>query len=189
MSSPPGPPFQPWNEDPLEGLARELRQGAGAELRAEAEIAELESEIGRRRHRSSSDLAREAAMRGDGVSVIIQGRTITGAVVHVGKDYLSVETGTEQADARLDRIALVLNPGRQGGVTPRGGSITFKARLSEYEQTGETVELVATGLAFAVRGTIEVVATDHVIVRDVDGTRTSLPVELIDLALRPRRPR
>jgi hypothetical protein len=189
MTTPPGPSFQPWNEDPLEGLARELRQGAGAELRAEAESAELETEIGRLRHRSSSDVAREAAMRGDRVSMVIQGRTITGRVVHVGKDYLSVETPTEHADARLDRIALVLTPSRQGGVTPRGGSITFKARLSEYEQTGETVELVATGLAFSVRGTVDVVATDHVIVRDVDGTRTSLPAELIDLALRPRRPR
>jgi hypothetical protein len=67
--------------------------------------------------------------------------------------------------------------------------VTFKARLSEYEQTGEPVELMATALSFSVRGTIEVVAADHVIVRDLDGTRTSLPVELIDLALRPRRPR
>lgn len=186
MTEEPNSP-RPWKEDPIEGLARELRQTVGAEIREEAEMAELESEIGRLRRRTLADVAREAANRGDQVSLVAAGRTITGVAVHVGKDYLSLESVSEHVDARLDRVALVVTPSASGGFTPRGGSVTFKARLSEYEQTGETVELVASSLTFSVRGTIEVVASDHVILRDVDGNRTSLPVEMIDLALRPRR--
>ena len=39
-------------EDPLSSLARELRQSVGSELRAEAETAEQETELGASRDRS-----------------------------------------------------------------------------------------------------------------------------------------
>lgn len=187
MGKEPDQDGQGWDEDPLEGLARELRQSVGAELRAEAEIAEIETEIGRLRRRTLAEVAREAANRGDRVSVVTAGRTVTGSVVHVGKDYLSLDTPTEHLDARLDRVALVITPHRAGGLTPRGGSVTFKARLSEFEQTGETVEVVSHDLTYTLRGVIEVVATDHVIIRDADGSHSSLPTDLVDLVLRPRR--
>lgn len=178
-----------WAEDPLVSLARELRQTVGAELRAEAEAVENEVEISRLRRRTSSELAREAARRGDRVSLVSAARTVSGTLVHVGRDYVSVETAAEHVDARLDRIALVVSPNASGGFSPSGGSITFKARLSEYEQTGESVELIATGLSFSVSGAIQVVAADHVIVCASGGVRTSLPLELIDLVLRKRLPR
>jgi hypothetical protein len=178
-----------WSDDPLEGLARELRESVGAEFRAEAEMVEFETEIGRLRRRSLHDVAREAANRGDRVSVVTAGRTVTGLVAHVGKDYLSLETPTEYLDARLDRVALLVSPNTSGGIDPRGGSITFKARLSEFEQTGEQVEVVASQINTSVLGRVAVVATDHVIVQDADGATNVLPLDTIDLAFRTRRSR
>ena len=40
-----------WSDDPLESLARELRESVGSEFRAEAEMVEIETEIGRLRKR------------------------------------------------------------------------------------------------------------------------------------------
>jgi hypothetical protein len=87
-----------WDEDPLTSLARELRQTVGSELRAEAEAAELDAETGRLRRRDLAQMAREAAQRGGLVSIVTASRTVTGTTVHVGKDYLSIETSTEVAD-------------------------------------------------------------------------------------------
>jgi hypothetical protein len=178
-----------WSDDPLESLARELREKVGSEFRAEAETVETETEIGRLRRRAMRDVVREAANRGDRVSVVTAGRTVTGFVAHVGKDYLSLETPTEHLDARLDRVAIVVAPSTSGGIHPRGGSITFKARLSEYEQTGERVELAAPRLNAAVQGRIAVVATDHVIIEDLDGAQNAFPLETVDLVFRSRRTR
>jgi hypothetical protein len=178
-----------WSDDPLESLARELRESVGSEFRAEAEMVEIETEIGRLRKRGLHELARQSANRGDRVSVVTAGRTVTGSIGHVGRDYLSLDTPTEHLDARLDGIALVITPGTSGGIDPRGGSITFKARLSEFEQTGERVEVVASQLNTAVQGRIEVVAADHVIVRDADGSANVFPLDTVDLVFRSRRSR
>ncbi len=178
-----------WDDDPLESLARELRETVGSEFRAEAEMVEIETEIGRLRRRSLREVAREAANRGDRVSVVTAGRTVTGSVAHVGKDYVSIETPTEHLDARLDRVALVVAHSAAGGIGPRGGSITFKARLSEFEQTGETVEVVAPRLDSSVAGRIQVVADDHVVMVDPDGTRVIFALDVIDLVIRTRRSR
>ena len=178
-----------WDADPLESLARELRETVGSEFRAEAETIEIETEIGRLRRRNMRDVAREAANRGDRVSVVTTTRTVTGSMVYVGKDYLSIDTPTEHLDALLDRVSLVISPSPAGGVDPRGGSITFKARLSEYEQTGEKVELTSTRLGFSVSGRIEVVAQDHVTVLDADGRRNIFPLDTVDLVIRSRRSR
>lgn len=178
-----------WHDDPIENLARELRETVGSEFRAEAEIVEFETEIGRLRRRSTRDVAREAANRGDQVSIVAASRTVTGSVVHVGKDYLSIDTPTEHVDARLDVVALVITPSPAGGLDPRGGSITFKARLSEFEQTGEHVELAAPRIGASVQGRIEVVAEDHVIVIDADGRQNIVPLGTVDLAFRTRRSR
>lgn len=175
-----------WSDDPIESLARELREGVGAEFRAEAEMVEIETEIGRLRRRTLPAVAREAANRGDRVSLVTVGRTITGLIAHVGRDYVSIETPTELADARLDRVALVVTPSASGGIDPRSGSITFKARLAEFEQSGDEVELVATALAVSVRGRVTVVAEDHVVVRDLDGVTNVFPLDTVDLAIRSR---
>ena len=117
-----------WPNDPLEELARELRQTVGAELRAEAEITEHETQIGRLRRLGMSDVARAAMHRGDVVSLITATHTITGTPVYVGKDYLVCETQTEIVDAPFERVVIRVERRPEGGHTTRGGSITFKAR-------------------------------------------------------------
>lgn len=180
----------PSGPDLPDDLARELRQTVGAELRAEAEISERETEIMRRRHRTLSELVREAAARGDRVSVVSATRTVTGDVAHVGRDYLTLTSDTEVVDARLEAVLIAPHPSRQGGSRTSGGSITFKARLSEYEQTREPVTIVTsrggTSTEAGIDGVLEVVAEDHVILSDRDGTSLAVPLGAIDLVLRPR---
>ncbi|MDX1450334.1 MAG: hypothetical protein R3246_14890 [Acidimicrobiia bacterium] len=114
------------------------------------------------------------------------GRTITGRVTHVGRDYLTVETPAEIADARLTAAVIEVRPAGTGGTEVAGGSITFRARLAEFEQTGERVTVVAGSIPHVVTGMIRVVSEDHVTMLDLDHNRVHVPTERIDLVLRPR---
>lgn len=136
-----------------------------------------------------ADVAREASSRGDIVSVLARDRTLTGMVIHVGRDYLSLETPTEWVDVRLTSAMLSIVRRPAGGIAARGGSVTFKARLSEYEQTGEPVTLLTSVAPVPVEGRVEVVASDHVVVRHREGGESIAPLASIDLILRPRPPR
>lgn len=175
-----------WPNDPLEELARELRQTVGAELRSEAEITEHETHIGRLRRLRMSDVGRAAMHRGDVVSLLTATRTITGTLAYVGKDYLVCQTATEIVDAAFERIVIRVERRPEGGHDARGGSITFKARLSEFEHSGEMVTLTTVDAALEVRGRIVVVATDHCIVEDQEGPRLHIPISQIALVIRPR---
>ncbi len=175
-----------WSNDPLKELARELRQTVGAEMRAEAEITEQETHIGRLRRLGLSDVARAAMHRGDLVSLVTATRTITGFPVFTGKDYLVCQTQTEIVDAPFDRILIRVEREPRGGHTARGGAITFKARLSELEQTGELVTIVTADAGIEIVGRLAVVATDHCIVEDPDGPRMHVPIGQICLVIRPR---
>jgi hypothetical protein len=175
-----------WPVDPLEELARELRQTVGAELRAEAEITEQETHIGRLRKLGMSDVGRAAMHRGDVVSLITATHTITGSPVYVGKDYLVCQTQTEIVDAPFERVVIRVERRPEGGHTTRGGSITFRARLSEFEQSGETVTLTTADAALEIRGRIAIVARDHCIVEDPEGPRLHIPISQIALVIRPR---
>lgn len=185
MSEPDPGPIEGINPE-LTELARHLRQSVGAEMRAEAEITEAETQQGRRRRLALGDIARQAAHRGDRVTALTSQRTMTGRLVHVGRDYLSLETTAEWVDVMLAAAVLTIAPNPSGGVRPAGGSATFAARLAEYEQTGERIEVVAARLSTTIRGTIEVAATDHVVILDEEGDRVVVPTGLIELVLRDR---
>ena len=174
-----------WREDPIEELARELRQGAGAELRAEAEITEMETHLGRLRRRSLADVAGEAMNRGDTITVISADRTITGSLEFVGSDYVIVQTASEMVDARLTLCAFSLTRRRSGGHLTRSGSKTMKARLAEYEQTGEPLQLLAPSLGVNATGRISVGATDHIVLT-ADGVELFVPTDQIALVIRTR---
>lgn len=171
-------------DDPLDEIARELRQGPGAEFRAEAELDEIETETGRRRRRSLADVARGSMHRGDTVSALVAGRTLTGHVDGVGVDYLVLVTAAEVVDVRLDAAVLRVVPAPSGGHDGRPGSATITARLAEYEQTGERVTLLTDTIA-DVTGSIRVVATDHVRIVDLDGADIIIPLRLIAAIRRP----
>ncbi len=171
-------------QDPFEEVAREMRLGPGAEMRAEAEVVERETHQGRLRHRSLGDVARHWAARGDITTVTIGDASLTGRVIHVGSDYLTLETQTQLIEIRLGLAIARVRPQPAGGVALGRGSVTFTARLAEFEQTGEPVTVVAG--SHQVSGFIEVGAVDHVVVTDENGEQTFIPHHLIERVIRPR---
>ena len=171
-------------QEPFEELAREMRLGPGAEMRAEAELVEQETHQGRLRHRSLVDVARHWAARGDITTITIGDASLTGRVIHVGSDYLTLETQTQLFEIRLGLAIARVRPQPVGGVPLERGSVTFTARLAEFEQTGEPVTVVAG--SHQVSGFIEVGAVDHVVVTDENGEQTFIPHNLIERVIRPR---
>lgn len=172
--------------DPLEELARELRQGVGTEFKAEAEITEQETHVGFLRRLSLADAGRAAMHRGDLVSLLTSAKTITGSPVYVGKDYLTVETRSEIVDAPFDRVLIRVERRPSGGHSALGGAITFKARLSELEHSRERVTLYVAEANHEITGRVALLATDHCIVEDPEGPRVHIPLNLITMVIRPR---
>lgn len=172
--------------DPFGELAAELRLGAGEELRAEAELDEAETEIGRRRRRTVADLARRAMHRGDTVTVHVAGLTLSGVVDAVGLDYLVLLTPATAADVRLDAAVLRISPAPSGGHDARPGSATFAARLAEYEQTGEDLTLHLATDPPSVVGSVAVAAGDHVLVSSPGAGDVVIPLPLVVAVTRPR---
>lgn len=166
----------------LSSLAAELRRLAGAHLLDELEITEAETEHGRLRHRTIPHVWEEAMHRGDGVSATTRTGIIRGTVDFVGTDYATVVRDDTAWDIRLDRSVLSrVHRSNAGGHTVIGGSRTFKARLAEYEATGEPVSIILSWIEM--RGRITVVATDHVVVRAGPDPST-VPLDLIDVIRR-----
>ena len=119
-------------------------------------------------------------------SRVFSSPTISGVPVFVGKDYLVCQTPREIVDAPFNRVIIRVEPRGSGGHTTRGGAVTFKARLAEFEQTSEPVTVVSADASMEMSGTIAVVATDHCIVQAPEGTRFHFPIGQIALIIRPR---
>lgn len=167
------------NPDQLDELAAHLRRFGGAEFVDEWEITEAETEQGRRRRSHLAHLWMNAMHRGDAVEFIAGFGRVAGTVDYVGKDYATVLGQDFCWDVRTDRGVLTVEPARSGGHTVRGGSVTFKARLAEFESTAEPVAVLLAGYALERRGHIDVVGVDHVIVR-TDHRSHVIPLNLIE---------
>ena len=148
----------------------------------EWEIAELETEQGRLRRRSLADLWEQAMHRGDRVRVVASFGRIVGTVDFVGRDFATVFS--EETCWELPLDASVMQPLRspQGGHTVQGGSRTWRARLAEFESTGEEVTVLACNEELT--GTIAVAATDHLVL--TGDPPTIVPLALISAVRRPR---
>jgi hypothetical protein len=175
--------------EPFDDLARHLRSEAGSEFRAEAEATELEVDQGRRRRRRLQDIARESFERGDRVRVDAPGFSMNGRVSAVGRDYLTLEEGERECDVRLDGAALRRERSASGGGSGLPASLTFKARLAEYELSGERLTVAAPSMAAIIEGRITVAATDHLVVLDDLGAEWILPLSAVTMVIRtlPRR--
>ncbi len=173
----------PQPSEPLDELNRYLRAGAGSEILDEAAITELETHQGRLRRRTMADVARGIAERGDSVRLAVPRGELTGLVVHVGKDYMSVDTDHLSVDVRYSTCTWSIVKSPSGGTTLSKGSVTLKARLAEFEQTGEVVTIVVGESEH--RGVIAVAASDHILLI-VDSIETVVPLNLVDLIVRPR---
>jgi hypothetical protein len=174
-----------WAEDPHEELARELRWGPGAELRAEAETTELETHQGRLRKRTLHDVATQAMSRGDRVHATTAGMSLAGSIDSVGSDYLVIETASAIADAVLAACSLRFMPSETTGHSARPGSMTIRARISEYEHTGEEVRIIAPDVGVDVSGRIQVAASDHLILVDRDQQELAIPISKVAMIIRP----
>ncbi len=155
-------------ERPYDDLARQLRQGAGDELRREAAVDEALTELQRRRRATLSDVVRAAMHRGDETVVRVVDLTLSYPLVAVGNDYLIMDTPDGTIDVLLEAAVLTFEPRRAGGRTGVAEAATWRARLAEHEQHGTEVELV-TSTGARVVGVIEVAASDHLAVRTLDG--------------------
>ena len=175
------------SDEEIRRMGSELRWSAtGAEFVEEAEITESETETGRRRRQTMIDIVTEAMHRGDTVTARFADTVVTGTVVAVGSDYFSVETPYEVGDLKTDVVALSVSKQPEGGSSTKPGSMTFKARLAEYEQTGETVGLVLRDGRKWDASQLHVVAADHVAIGHEGEPRTYLPLGEIAAAFRSR---
>jgi hypothetical protein len=118
------------------------------------------------------------------VTIDASGRTHRGTITAVGSDYLVIETESAQVEARLSKVIITIWRRRSGGASTKPAAETWRARLAELEQNGESAVLQAAGRDIG--GTITVVGSDHVEVTDADGTAHVFPLELTELLLRPR---
>lgn len=166
----------------LTDFAAELRSSAGAEILDELETTEAETELGRLRKRTIQQVWEAAMHRGDLITAVTGLGSLTGSVDYVGTDYATVVGGDSVWDLRTDRAVISrVRRSSAGGHTASGGSKTFKARLAEYEATGESITVIMPARSMEAHGRIAVVAVDHVSM--IDPTVT-IPIDLIEIVRR-----
>ena len=173
-----------WQPEEFEELAGELRRRVEAEFRSEAEEVEHLAQLQRKRKAVLRDVARTAMHQGQRVTLSSAGDEWSGELLAVGADYLTLQTRAVLLDARLDSVALRLAPAREGGHTGQPGSDTFKARLTEFEMTGEELRVRCRVPVIELTGVIDVVAADHVEMRCPD-ERCYLPLDGVFMVIRP----
>ncbi len=175
-------------DDRLEELAADLRQATERELRWEAEDVESDVDQGRRRRRDLSLVAYELMSKGDEVSAGWGHTIVTGRIVYVRGDLAVVETGHAVVSLNLSGpvVIKVVERATSGGIgTPSGGSGTFKARLAELEQTGETIRVVSTHSEELIEGRVTVAARDHIALTNRQGTEWFVPHQVIAMVIQP----
>ncbi len=175
-----------WDDAPLDELAAELRESVGDEFRAEAEEVERETAKGILRRRTLAAVASELMQRGDRVTVGTSGRSFTGHFVFTAGDLASLRTPSGDVEVNLAGPVFlhVAERAMRGGVAPGRGSGSFRARLKEFEQTGEPLEVVAPAAGQSLFGRITVVARDHVVLVDRDEREWFLPVAAVAFVVR-----
>lgn len=174
----------PSEGDPLNDLARFLRQGVGQEWRAEMEATEFEIHQHRLRGRTLPDVTTMLLHRGDRVTILAGSLQFAGKVVACGKDYLTLESGQVRVDACLQKIGLVVAKGSSGGAQASGVAPTWRALLAELELSGEPVQLYGASLGRSRQGTIRVVSADHIWLVEPAGLDSYLPLEEVSVVIR-----
>lgn len=167
--------------DGLGPVGRELRQGVGAELRADAEETERLVALAARRRRSLADLAGDLRARGDTVAVDVPGRRFTGVVVHAGADVLRLRTAAGSVDVPLRGAVgiAVLQRAPTGGADGTDGPASFRSRLLELELAGTPVELGDATTGGPLLGRLAAVAVDHVVLAGAAGDERWLSLAAI----------
>lgn len=159
-------------------------------VRAEAAEIETDVETARLRGRTLSSAVADLAARGDKVAVSCGDMSLVGRIVGVADDLAILLAGDTEASVNLAGPVVVslMEESRTGGMLQRGGSRSFRARLLEFELSGEPVTIV--GPTFVEEGAIGSVAADHVVV-DRGSGEMYVPFGLVGFVTRPtpRSPR
>lgn len=165
-------------EDPDRETERELEaviRDAGREWVEEAAEDERLTELLRRRRLSLADLALDWVHRGQRVRAEMGSNTFTGKVVDAGTDYLSLERTEDLVTLRLTGATFTLEPEPGDGRDQAGATSSLKAVLAEAEANQQLVRVI-TADGRALVGTIAVVASDHLEVRQ-DHLTVMVPLE------------
>ncbi|NIA24458.1 MAG: hypothetical protein GWP04_02695 [Gammaproteobacteria bacterium] len=157
-------------------------------VRSEAEESESDAAKLAKRARALGDVAFDAMTRGDLLAVASSDRSYVGTVRYARGDLVSLETDGGWIDANLvGPLHLVIRRrAYSDGFDRVAGADTFKARLSEYELTGELVEIVAPHAGVSMKGHISAVAKDHLMLTTADGQDVFVPLSQIAFVVRPK---
>lgn len=174
-----------WDRE-LKALGEDLRRRFDQEIRDDAAEDERLTEQRRLRHRRLTDAAADSMNRGDTVTVISGDRSLSGTLVASQGDVAVLDTGRQVVDINLEGPVLIRVDERAntGGVVGSSEPRSFRARLAEYEQSGEPVEIIAASSNDALHGRIAVVATDHAVVQDATNRDWFLPLASIGMIVR-----
>lgn len=167
-------------DDPLDELARKLRQGVGREINDDAATDEVLTELQRLRNRRIADTLRSAMHRGDRVTVTVGDMRLTHRLVAVGIDYVTLEADNETVDVRLESAVVTITAATSGGATGLPPARTLRSRLAELEHEASPVEILVGSQR--IQGVISVAASDHVIITNpsLPDRSSIVPTELIE---------
>ncbi|CAN5492196.1 MAG: hypothetical protein ACR2JP_11835 [Acidimicrobiia bacterium] len=180
-TEPAGDPLTPGTAtgDDLGDVAR---RGA-REYDLEMADAEQEAERFRLRGRTVVDTLWEAMNHGDGVTVTLGRRTLSGTLLAARNDLALLALPEALAAVRVGAIgAIRLDPAGQGVAGDRVyGSFVAYLRMLEIEEPPVTV----LGDGFEVAGTVAAVTPDHILVATRSPSRWVIPIRAIDAVIGP----
>lgn len=153
-------------------------------IRSEAEEVEASAESLRRRGRTFADAVADLAARGDRVRAECGRTHLTGILSATAGDLAILVAHETEASLHLSGPVVIslVEESRTGGHVSRTGARSFRARLSEFEMSGEPVTVI--GPFFSEHGVIGAVAADHVVL-DRGSGEMYLPIRMIGLVTRP----
>jgi hypothetical protein len=135
-----------------------------APFRDEAAELERDVETARLRGRTLAEALADLGARGDRVRVECGTNAVVGRVLHSEGDLTILDADEREATINLGGPVTVslVEAAKAGGSSMRGGVGSFRARLLQFEVSGEPVVVVSDGSSMP--GTIGTVAIDHVVV-------------------------
>ncbi len=172
-----------WSDADFWAMARRVRQTAEEEL---AEI-EWETERAELKRQDLATRSLRGMMEGERWQLSAGARVVEGQVVHVGLDFTAL---TDRAGNRHDIAHRAVELIRVVAVEPGAGRApatlrpaTLRARLLDLEQVA-MVELASARGTWALRGTIDSVNVDHLVLVDAAGQVSVVPLDVIGTVTR-----
>lgn len=182
------------------GRDRDLQAMTRAEQRAERRAAELEALRDEWSSRTITDVLHETMRRGDRVAIQVHpGRTAEGTVVDAGRDYAILSIARKRlairtADRELrdgggdpyrapQQLVEIRQRARSGGRQASHPRSTFRSVLQRFEFDSnvgrQQVELGSTLRSHSLVGHIQVLAIDHLYLRDLNEIEVFVPLASI----------